>query len=115
MLVTNWVLGLKFLLLLVVGGLLSVVYFSLQPRIDALFARRDANGKIAEADAAQIRALRTRRKQLSSLCMFCVLATAMLGVRAWAAFPIWLTLVPVAAIAAFTRRAHTSVTAWGWM
>ncbi len=114
-LVTNWVLGLKFLLLLVIAGLLSAVTFNLQPRIDALFAKRDANGKIAEADAAQIRALRTRRKQLSSLCMFCVLATAMLGVQAWAAFPIWLTLVLVAVIAAFTWRAYTSVTAWGWV
>ncbi len=105
----------KFLLLLVIAGLLSAVTFNLQPRIDALFAKRDANGKIAEADAAQIRALRTRRKQLSSLCMFCVLATAMLGVQAWAAFPIWLTLVLVAVIAAFTWRAYTSVTAWGWV
>lgn len=71
-LVTNPVLGLKFLLLLVIAGLLSVVTFNLQPRIDALFAKRDAGGKLVEEDADQIRALRGRRKQLSSLCMFCV-------------------------------------------
>src|SRR5512143_140266 len=35
-LVTNWVLGLKFLLLLAIGGLLSAVTFYFQPRIDAL-------------------------------------------------------------------------------
>lgn len=114
-LVTNPVLGLKFLLLLVITGLLSVVHFNLQPRIDALFAKRDGNGKIADADAAQIRALRTRRKQLSSLCMFCVLTVAMLGVQAWAVFPVWLTGALVIAIAAFTWRAYTSVTAWGWV
>ena len=102
-------------LLLVIAGILSIVHFSLQPRIDALFAKRDANGKITDADATQIRALRTQRKQLSSLCMFCVLTVAMLGVQAWAAFPLWLTVVLVVAIAAFTWRAYTSVTAWGWV
>lgn len=114
-LVTNPVLGLKFLLLLAIAIILSVVTFNLQPRIDAFFAKRDANGKIADADAAQIRALRTRRKQLSSLCLFGVLTIAMLGVQAWAAFPVWLTLVLVIAIAAFTWRAYSSVTAWGWV
>jgi len=113
-LVTIPVLGLKFLLLLVIAGLLSVVTFSLQPRIDALFAKRDVSGKILEDDAAQIRALRGQRKQLSSLCMFCVLTAAMLGVRAWVAFPVWLTVVLIAAIVAFTWRAYTSEIPWGW-
>ena len=113
-LITIPVLGLKFLVLLVIAGLLSVVTFSLQPRIDALFTRRDVNGKILEEDASQIRALRGRRKQLSSLCLFCVLMEVMLGVQAWVTFPIWLTVVLIAAIAVFTWRAYTSVTAWGW-
>ncbi len=114
-LVTNWVLGLKFLLLLVIAALLSIVHFNLQPRLDALFAKRDANGKIAEADTVQIRAWRTRRKQLSSLCMFCVLTAAMLGVQAWVVFPLWLTLALTFAIAAFTWRAYNSVTPYGWV
>ncbi|HEX9076441.1 MAG TPA: hypothetical protein VF932_11720 [Anaerolineae bacterium] len=112
-LVTNWVLGLKFLLLLAIGGLLSAVTFYFQPRIDALFAKK-GEGKIAEADAAQIRTLRTRRKQLSSLCLFCVLTAAMLGVQVGAPFPLWLTGVLLIAIAAFTWRAYSTVTAWGW-
>ena len=114
-LVTNWVLGLKFLLLLVIAALLSIVHFNLQPRIDALFAKRDANGKIAEADAAQIRAWRTRRKQLSSLCMFCVLTAAMLGVQAWVVFPLWLTIALAFAVAAFTWHAYNSATPYGWV
>lgn len=114
-LVTNPVLGLKFLLLLVIAGLLSVVTFNVQPRIDALFAKRDAGGNLAEEDAAQIRALRGRRKKLSSLCMFCVLMTAMLGVQAWSVFPVWLTVALTIAIAVFTWRAFYSVTPWGWM
>ena len=113
-LVMNPVLGLKFLLLLVIASLLSIVTFNLQPRIDTLFAKR-TDGRIADADATQIRALRTRRKQLSSLCMFCVLTVAMLGVQVWGAFPVWLTVVLAVAIAAFTWRAYSSVTPWGWV
>ncbi len=113
-LVTSWVLGAKFVLLLVIAGLLSVVNFSIQPRIDALFAKA-SGGKVADADAAQIRALRTTRKRLSSLCMFCVLTISMLGVQAFAPFPVWLTGAFVILIAAFTWRAYNSVTAYGWV
>lgn len=113
-LLTNWVLGAKFILLLAIIAVLSVVNFAIQPRLDALFAKA-GGGKIADADAAEIRALRARRKQLSSLCMFGVLTTAMLGVQAYASFPLWLTAVLVILIAAFTWRAYTSVTPYGWV
>lgn len=113
-LISSPALGVKLLLLLVIAGTLSVVHFSLQPRIDALFAKRTPEGKIADVDAAQIRGLRTRRKQLASLCMFFVFTEAVFGVQAWIAFPVWLTVVLVAAIAAFTRRAYSSVIPWGW-
>jgi hypothetical protein len=36
--VSNSALGLKFLLLVVIGAILSYVHFNLQPQIDALFA-----------------------------------------------------------------------------
>ncbi len=111
---TNGVLGLKFILLLIVIALLSVVTFNIQPRLDALFAKVEG-ARIADADAGLIRALRTRRKQLASVCMFCVLTAAMLGVQAFAVFPIWLTLVLVALIAAFTYRTYSSPSAYGWV
>jgi len=112
-LVTNWVLGAKFVLLFVIAGLLSIVNFQIQPRIDALFAKAQ-DAKIAEADAAQIRGLRVRRKKLSSVCMFVVFTEAMLGAQAFAAFPLWLTAAFGLLIAAFTWRAYSSVTPYGW-
>ena len=113
-LTSNWVLAAKFLLLFVIGGLLSVVHFNLQPRIDALFAKA-SGGKIEEADAIQIRALRLTRKRLSSVCLFVVLIEAMLGAQAFAAFPLWLTAALVVLLAAFTWRTYSSVTAYGWV
>jgi hypothetical protein len=112
-LVTNPVLGLKFLLLLIIAGLLSYVYFSLQPRIDALFAQ--GGSPVPKEMVPQIHTLRMRRKRLAAVCLFCVLTAAMLGVQSWVAFPLWLTVALVVLIAAFTWRAYSSVIAWGWV
>jgi hypothetical protein len=106
-------LGLKFLLLLLVAGLLSYVHVSLQPQIDALFAKA---GSPVPADVApRIGALRLRRKRLASVCVFVVLTDAMLGAQVWAPFPLWLTALLVIAIVAFTWRAYQSVTPYGWV
>lgn len=112
-LVTHPILGAKFLLLLVLAGLLSYVALGLQPQIDALFSRA---GSPAPADlAASISALRLRRKQIASLCTFVVLITSMLGVQVWETFPAWLTALLVLAVALFTWRAYKSVTPYGWV
>ena len=111
-LLTNAMLGLKFLLLLLIAGLLSYVHFSLQPQIDGLFA--SAGNPIAPELGAQIGALRLRRKRIASICMFVVLTLAMFGVQVWSPFPLWLTAVLLLATAAFTWRAYQSVTPYGW-
>lgn len=112
-LVTNPVLGFKFLLLLFVAGDLYYVHVSLQPRIDALFAQAGGTPVPGEL-ASRIGALRLRRKRMASLCTVAVLVAAMLGVQVWGAFPLWLTVVLILAIAALTWRAFTSVTPYGW-
>lgn len=112
-LVTNPILGLKFLLLLVIAGLLVYVHTSLQPRIDALFAQAGSN-PVPQEIAQQISVRRLRRKGIASICMFVVLAVAMLGVQVWAPFPLWLSVVLVIAIGVFTWRAYSSVTPYGW-
>lgn len=111
---SNPVLGLKFLLLLLIAGLLTYVHTRVQPRIDALFAK-GGNGALAQDVTQQISGLRLRRKRIASVCMFVVLTLVMLGVQVWAPFPLWLTLALVLAIALFTRRAYTSVTPYGWV
>jgi hypothetical protein len=112
-LVTRPVLGLKSLLLVLVVGLLSYVHLSLQPQIDALFAQ--AGSPVSADLAPRIGALRQRRKRLASICMFVVFTDAMLGVQVWAPFPLWLTVLLVMAIAAFTWRTYQSETPYGWV
>lgn len=113
-LVASWLIGAKFILLLLITVLLSVVNFRIQPRIDALFAK--ASGvTIPEPEAGQIRALRAMRTRVASISMFSVLTIAMLGVQVSAPFPLRLTAMFVLLIAAFTWRTYSSVTSYGWV
>jgi len=112
-LLTNFALGLKFLLLLLIGGLLTYVHINLQPQINALFAQAS---NPASADlVTHIGALRLRRKRLTTICLFVVLTNAMLGVQVWSLFPLWLTILLVIAIGLFTWRAYSSTTPYGWV
>jgi hypothetical protein len=104
-------LGLKLLLLLIVAALLTYVHTTLQPQIDALFAR--AGGQLVPQELGQqITKFRLRRKRMASVCLFVVLTAAMLGVQAWAPFPYWLTIVLVIGIATLARRAYSGVRRW---
>ena len=112
-LMTNAALGLKFLMILLIGGLLTYVHTSLQPRIDALFAQ--AGGDTVSPEAAPIiGALRLQRKRFASICLFVVLIEAMLGLQVWASFPIWQTVILVISIATFTFWSYKSTTPYGW-
>ncbi len=113
LLVTNLAIGLKFILLFLMAGLLTYVHISLQPRIDTLFA--EAGNPIETDRASLIGALRGRRKRMASICMFAAFTSAMLGMQVWMPFPLWLTALLVIAIGLFTWRAYSSETPYGWV
>ena len=109
----NSILAAKLGLLIVLGALLTYVHTTLQPKIDAGFEEL-ASGAASQHLTSRIVSLRLRRKRMASICLFCVLTAAMLGLQVWAPFPIWLIAVLILAIAAFVWRAYTSVTPYGW-
>ena len=111
-LIRNPALGLKFLLLLIIAGMLSYVHFFLQPRINAQFALNSES--ITPEIATLIGTMRAQRKRFASVCLFLVLTTMMLGMQVWVPFPLWLTILLVGLIAAFTWRANTSEMSYGW-
>jgi len=110
---TNPILAAKLGLLIVLGALLTYVHTSLQPRIDAAF-RELASGAASRDLAPRIASLRLRRKRMASICLFCVLTAAVLGLQVWAPFPVWLIAILILAIAALVWRAYSSVTPYGW-
>jgi len=112
-LIANPILGLKFVLLLLIIGLLTYVHFTIQPQIDKLLDQPDL--PIEGEPASEIGSLRGRRKRIASICMFVVLTTAMLGVQVYSVFPLGLTLVLLALIALFTWRTYTTQMPYGWV
>ena len=111
-LVTTPALGLKFLLLVLMGVLLSYVSLRIQPEIDALFAR---GGGMPSGDVAtRIGVLRLRRKRLAALCFSGVLTATVLGVQLWSAMSTWIIVALVAAVGVFAWRAYSSTTPYGW-
>jgi len=113
-LLANPILAAKLILLFIIAAILTFVHTTLQPQIDASF-KELTSGPGSPQVASRIATLRLRRKRLASVCLFCVLTAAMLGVQVWAAFPVWLIGVLVLAIAAFVWRAYSSVTPYGWV
>jgi len=111
---TNWVLAAKIILLLALMGLLSYVHFSLQPRIDALFAQAGAN-PVPQEIVAQIGPLRVRRKKLAATCLFFVITTVLLGLQVYARFNLLLTMALVILTALFVWRAYRTPIPFGWM
>ncbi len=112
-LVTNWVLLSKFVILLLLTGLLSVVQFSIQPRIDKLLtgARGDA---IAPSIAEQVGPLRVRRKRLAAVCLFLLITAVLLGLQVYVRFAAPLTVLLVVAAALYAWRVYSTRIAYGW-
>ena len=111
---TNWVLLLKLLLLLALMGLLSVVHFSIQPRIDGLLAQA-TGGTIAPQLAAGIAPLRLERKRLAAVCLFLVMTTVILGLQVFARFTPQTTVALIGLAAIFVWRVYRSRVAYGWV
>lgn len=108
----DWAIIAKIVILFVMAGMLSWVYFVVQPVIDRLFGDY---GELDEDVKKQIMALRARRKKMASACMYLAFAAAVLGVEAKVGFPAWLTVVLLAAIALWVWRAYSSKTVFGWV
>jgi len=113
-LVTNWVLGVKFLALLTLMALLSYIHFTLQPRLDALFG--GASGQAIPADtAAAITGLRVRRKKFAATCLFLVLTAVLLGLQVYTRFPLLLTGALALVAALFAWHAFRTRIPYGWV
>jgi hypothetical protein len=112
-LVANWVLLTKLVLLLTLTGLLSVVHFYIQPRIDGLLRQVEGDA-IPQAVAAQMAPLRLKRKRLAAFCLFLVIVTVMLGLQVSLRYPVWLTAVLIAGAALFAWRVYSSRILYGW-
>ncbi len=109
---SDWAIIAKIAILLTMAGMLSWVYFVVQPVIDRLFGDY---GELGEDAKKQIMTLRVRRKKMASVCMFLAFTAAVLGVESVMKFPAWLTAVLLAAVALWVWRAYSSNSEFGWI
>lgn len=70
---------------------------------------------MAEELLTQLAPLRARRKRVAAVCMFLVLSLVLFGVEVQRPLPLWLNVVVLVAIAAFTWRTYRSTTPYGWI
>jgi len=111
----NWAIGVKFLILLTLVGLLAYISAAVQPRINSLLGLVEKEPARSGELAPQIWGLRRRRKKLSSLCLFLVLTALILGLRLIFPYSLVLTLVFVALAGVFAWRVYSSLLRYGWI
>lgn len=105
----------KWAALLILVGLLSIVHFYLQPRIEALMNQVKPNSLVPEGIAPQIARLRIRRKRLSGICLFFVLTALVMGLRVTFSFNVYLAVALIIAAALFAWRVYRRPVRLGWI
>ncbi|MDP2919684.1 MAG: hypothetical protein Q8O43_05675 [Dehalococcoidia bacterium] len=114
-LLTNPSMIVKWVSLLILMGLLSVVHFNIQPRIEALMEQVKPGNPVPDGLAPQIARLRIRRKRLSGLCLFFVLTALIMGLRVTFAFNMYLALGLIAVVAVYAWRVYRKPVRFGWI
>ncbi|MBI3893547.1 MAG: hypothetical protein HY303_18670 [Candidatus Wallbacteria bacterium] len=110
----NRVLLAKMLLLIALSAMLSVVAFSLQPRIDRLLAQV-AGDSIPTELAARLGPLRLQRKRMAAGCLFLVLTTVLLGLQIVTSFASATNAALLVLAGAFSWRVYARGIPFGWV
>ena len=112
---TNPALITKWVALLTMVGLLSVVHFNLQPRIEALMEQVKPGTPVPDGLAPQIARLRIRRKRLSAVCLSLVLIALIMGLRVTFAFNLYLAIGLCAVAVIYAWRVYKRPVYLGWV
>ncbi len=110
----NWPLLVKLGAFAVLVSLLSSVHFGIQPKIEVVLSKLAPGKALAEGDRLVLVRLRTLRKRLSGLCLLLVLTEVVMGVRVFALYDLWLTIVFLAGATAFAWRVYRKPIRFGW-
>ena len=112
-LIENRILLAKFMLLLVLMVLLSIVHLRIQPGIEKLLSQVEGQ-EIPQEISARIVPLRITRKRLAASCLFIVILTVLLGLQVIVRFGAGLTGLLIILAAVFSWRVYKSPVRFGW-
>ena len=111
----NWILLSKSVILLILMGLLSLVHFRIQPKIEDQLSRLTPTSEIPEGFAATLKPYRVARKRLATVCLFLVLTTIILGLQVYSKFNPFLTLSLILLAGLFAIRVNKTLIVFGWL
>ncbi len=112
---TSWIVLVKTLILFTLMGLLSVVHFKLQPKIESFMDEIGPDTAIPDGFAGKLKPYRVKRKQLATFCLFFVITSIILGLQVYDTFHPLLTIGLIGLAAVFTWRANKSNIRFGWI
>jgi hypothetical protein len=110
----DWPTVVKLEVLAILVFLLSHVRLTIQPRIETLLADSAPNSTVPEDRRPALMALRTRRKRLSSMCLFLVLTAFAMGERASLGYSVWLVVLILIVAGIFAWRVYRRPLPYGW-
>lgn len=113
-LVQNPILLAKFLLLLLLVALLSVVHFRLQPAIEAILSEVQGD-ETPEGIVQRIPPIRLKRTRLATVCLFLVITIVVLGLQVASRFGLPVTAILILLAALFSWRVYRTPVRFGWI
>lgn len=113
-LVENKILVAKFLLLVLLGIMLSHVHLGIQPRIEALLGQVTGND-IPDEILKQIVPWRRRRKKMAAFCLFFVITLVLFGLQVYSPFEPLLNGMLLVLAGLFCWRVYRTPISYGWI
>ncbi|MBI4286725.1 MAG: hypothetical protein HY670_12625 [Chloroflexi bacterium] len=114
-LVTMPALVVKWVALVALTSLLSVIHFSVQPRIEALLSQVKPDSPVPADLPPRVGKLRRLRKRLSAVCLFLVLTALIMGLRVTFQYNMYLAIGLVAVSALYAWRVYRKPVRLGWV
>lgn len=111
----NYFLLAKTIILVVLTGLLSVVHFYVQPKIEECLKNITPETQVPDNFLSTIKPFRVLRKRLATGCLFLVLTTIILGMQVYQPYPLFLNCTLIGIAALFSLRVNKTLVRFGWL
>ena len=109
----NTVLVLKFVLLIALMILLSIVHFGIQPKIERLFGQIQ-DDPIPAQTASAVKRLRLYRKRFAAFCLFILMVIVLISLQIFNRYPLFANGIILSLAALFSVRAFKNPLRLGW-
>ena len=107
------ILVLKFVLLVVLMILLSIVHFGIQSKIERFFDQIHGD-PIPAQTASAVKRLRFYRKRLAAVCLFILMVVVLISLQIFGRYPLLANLIILMLAALFSVRAFKNPLRLGW-